>query len=161
MTTDDTELLLCYKETLEVNRIKQKLLGWSRDDQEDEFIRFKRCMDTYQSPSSTKPTDTGKRRETPNARQPRYDKTEAKSENKMVALLHTSTVPTWTEKFGTKMVNGSKVKLCWFHCNRKQGCAKEATCPNDHTHYPDKYRGKKFAELSEALRNDIARICKP
>ena len=161
MTTDDTELLLCYKETLEVNRIKQKLLGWSRDDQEDEFIRFKRCMDTYQSPSSTKPTDTGKRRETPNARQPRYEKTEAKSENKMVALLHTSTVPTWTEKFGTKMVNGSKVKLCWFHCNRKQGCAKEATCPNDHTHYPDKYRGKKFAELSEALRNDIARICKP
>jgi len=161
MTTDDSELLLCYREPLEVNRLKQKLIGWSRDDQEDEFIRFKRCMDTYQSPNNTRLTDTGKKRDAPKTRQPRSDKTEVKTERKMVALLMQSTMPVWSEKYGTKLVNGKKIKLCWYHCNRRQGCEREATCPNDHAHYPDKYNGKKFADLSEVQRNEIARICKP
>ena len=159
-TNNDTEQPLCYIEPLDVNQIKQKLISWSRDDQEDEYIKYKRFLDTYQSPNGTQHTESVKKREsTTNSRTLRSDKQEAKSERKTVSMPSIP-IATWTEKYGTKIVNGSKVKLCWYHCNRQGGCGRQDTCPNDHSHYPDKYNGKCYKDLTDGQRNDIQKACK-
>ena len=154
-----TELLLCYYETPELLNVKQRLLSWSRDEQEDEFIRFKRCMDTFQSPNGGTMADTAKKKENTNTRSAKTPKTETKTEHTKTQLLPMNTIATWNTKYGKKMVNGSKVDLCWYHCNRNGGCKQESTCPNNHTAYPDKYNGKRFTDLSEGQRGDVIRSC--
>ena len=57
------------------------------------------------------------------------------------------------------LVNGSKIKLCWYHCNRQGGCRQLATCSNDHNTFPDKYNGKHYTDLTEAQRSDVAKTC--
>jgi len=154
-----TELLLSYSEPPEIMALKQKLLSWSRDEQEDEYIRFKRCMDTHQSPNTTVTRETGKKKESNNSRPTRNSRTEVKSEREKPPTLPNFTRKTWSEKYGPKTVRGNKVKLCFYHCNRQGGCAQMATCPNDHTTFPDKYNGKHFADLTEGQRSEVLAAC--
>jgi len=153
------ELLLCFTEPTDILLAKQKLLSWSRDEQEDEYIRYKRCMDNFQSPSGTASHEGNRKKESTNTRSTKTNKTEVKIERGKQTSLPISTIKTWNEKYGVKMVNGSKIKLCWYHCNRQGGCRQLATCSNDHNTFPDKYNGKHYTDLTEAQRSDVVKTC--
>jgi len=105
-------------------------------------------MDTHLSPSGTVTREVGKKRESDSTRSTKNSKTEIKIERGKLIPIPVTTQKSWNEKYGTKVIKGNKVTLCWYHCNRHGGCKQRSTCPNDHTTLPDKYNGKHYTELT-------------
>ena len=65
----------------------------------------------------------------------------------------------WEKEYGTKDVNGTSERLCFFHSHKKGVCrTTNKTCDRLHD-YPTTYEGKHFFDLSEAKQKKIVDAC--
>jgi hypothetical protein len=66
-----------------------------------------------------------------------------KTTNQLTNRMH---IPTWRTKYGSKMVSGKDVSLCWHHLHKKDGCVlpdgKEFF--HSHGHFPSDLRRQGF-----------------
>ena len=64
----------------------------------------------------------------------------------------------WRDLHGATPAGSDKSQICWFHLHQDGGCKLKdgQQCYNSHDHFPEAYKGKKFANLSMAEQSTIA-----
>ena len=170
------DLVLTYVEPDWVTDAKSKLLQWSRESQADEMVKFRRYMEAagFSPSAGSNSQRMGERNKGPtqqtssvtfaSVEKSRPKKLSLTSENKTgsgpMSQLNDMDKDKWVKDYGNVTVNGRKVKICWWHANRKGGCAKESSCPNNHSHYPTQYGGLPFARLKIDEQKSIMSACK-
>jgi len=169
--THPDELLLSYKEPADIATAKQRLMEWSRDGQADEIIRFQRCIasrgepDNLHQPPRTQRSGAGSSWEPPN----QHEKTKSvqfaqvvdKTKRSPISGINPNSMDKamWKKLYGDKKVNGKTVSLCWFNCNRINGCVLGNKCQQSHDSLPAPYMGKKFPQMSEDKQQEVLTQC--
>ena len=146
-------------------------MEWSRDGQADEIIRFQRCIasrgepDNLHQPPRTQRSGAGSSWEPPN----QYEKTKSvqfaqvvdKTKRSPISGINPNSMDKamWKKLYGDKKVNGKTVSLCWFNCNRINGCVLGNKCQQSHDSLPALYMGKKFSQMSEDKQQEVLTQC--
>ena len=165
---------LCFREPDEVQELKAELMAWSREVQIQEQLKFDRCFSRMggglPTPRKAPSEPTGVRFPTPSPlanptsfprgalKVPGGDQQRVKLEGKMMVSYNRIGHTKWREMYGSKTVDGTMTKLCWFFCNRPGGC-NNASCNEDHVEYPHAYKGKPLMQNPKDFQEEVVRKC--